>query len=65
LYLHGLDIRKSRAFNQIKAQFDHNIVVIPKDFGDLACDPFFHDLSVNLLHVHLLVEFRREFRRLQ
>lgn len=62
--LEGLDVGMSRTFNQVENKLDYDVILSSEDFSDLACYPFFHDLKVDLLHVNLLVELRRELGRL-
>lgn len=65
---------KACAFEQIEAQFDHNVVFAAEQLRDLPsyppagaqvnsanrntgeCDLLFHDLDIDLLHVHLLTK---------
>lgn len=51
----------SRAFNDGVDQLRHDVVLALQDSGDLARDPAFDDVDIDLVHVNLRVELLREF----
>jgi len=60
LDLHGLDIGISTAFNQIEDEINDDVVFPSHDIVNLPRNPCFHDLDIDLLHVHFRVELGRE-----
>lgn len=68
----------ARTLEKSEAKLDYHVIFVSENFGDLACNPsgpsvsgrcrggvaglLLHDLDIDLLHVDLLVELRRELR---
>jgi hypothetical protein len=65
LNLEFLHIRIARAFQEVEAEFDHDVIFISKNLRDTFSDPFFHHFNVHLGHIHLPRELRRELGGLQ
>jgi hypothetical protein len=51
--------------DKIEACFDYDVVFVAENRGDLVCNPFLHQVNVDLFNVHFLVELRWKLSRLE
>lgn len=65
LDLEAFDIGVSGTVDQVEYELNDDVVFCAENLCDFSCYPFLHDLEVDLGHVDLLVEFRRELGRLE
>jgi hypothetical protein len=50
---------------EVEACFDHDVVLVAQNRGDLVGDPFLHQVNVDLFNVDFLIELWWELSRLE
>jgi hypothetical protein len=50
---------------EVEACFNYNVVLVTENRGDLVCDPFLHQVNVDLFNVDFLIELWWELSRFE